>query len=50
MVYDNFSIYTAWELREMSHKKGSPWESTPKNHVINPTLIKEYFQKEVVEQ
>ena len=50
MVYDNFSIYTAWELREMSHKKGSPWESTQKNHVINPTLIKEYFQKEVVEQ
>ena len=50
MVYDSFSIYTAWELREMSHKKGSPWDSTPKNEVIDIELIKQYFKNEVVEQ
>ena len=50
MVYDSFSIYTAWELREMSHIKGSPWDSTPKNEVIDVELIKQYFKNEVVEQ
>lgn len=49
-VYDNFSIYTAWQLREMSHKKGSPWDKTQKNEVIDTKLIKEYFMQEVVEQ
>lgn len=49
-VYDNFSIYTAWQLREMSHKKGSPWDRTKKNEVIDTELIKEYFAQEVVEQ
>ena len=50
MVYDNFSIYTAWQLREMSHAKGSPWDKTEKNNVIAPELIKEYFEKEIMEQ
>lgn len=50
MVYDNFSIYTAWQLREMSHAKGSPWDKTQKNQVIDPKLIKEYFEEEVMEQ
>lgn len=50
MVYDNFSKYTAWELREMSHKEGSPWSKTEKNNVIDPDVIKEYFCNEVVEQ
>ena len=48
-VYDNFSIYTAWQLREMSHAKGSPWERTQKNQVIDPQLIKDYFEKEILE-
>ena len=48
-VYDNFSIYTAWQLREMSHAKGSPWERTQKNKVIDPQLIKDYFEKEILE-
>ena len=35
---------------EMSHKKGSPWDKTQKNEVIDTKLIKEYFMQEVVEQ
>lgn len=50
MVYDNFSIYTAWQLREMSHAKGSPWDKTEKNTIIDTNLIKEYFENEVVEK
>lgn len=49
IVYDNFSIYTAWQLREMSHQKGSPWEKTDNNGIIDTKLIKEYFKQEVVE-
>lgn len=50
LVYENFSIYTAWQLREMSHVKGGPWDKTPKNQVIDLELIKDYFQKEVVSE
>lgn len=50
LVYDNFSIYTAWQLREMSHVKGGPWDKTEKNKTIDTKLIKEYFEKEVVEK
>ena len=49
MVYDNFSIYTAWQLREMSHAKGGPWEQTKRNEVIDINLIRDYFKKEIVE-
>jgi uncharacterized phage-associated protein len=50
MVYDSFSIYTAWQLREMSHVKNSPWDKTEKNKVIDVDLIKKYFESEVVEK
>lgn len=49
MVYDNFSIYTAWQLREMSHVKDGPWNKTEKNQVISIELIKKYFEEEVME-
>lgn len=49
MVYDNFSIYTAWQLREMSHAPGSPWDKTEKNKIINTDMIKDYFKKEIME-
>ena len=48
LVYENFSIYTAWQLREMSHVKDGPWDKTPKNEIIDLELIKDYFKKEVV--
>lgn len=50
LVYENFSIYTAWQLREMSHTKNGPWDRTQKNEIINLELIKEYFKKEVVSE
>ena len=48
-VYDSFSIYTAWQLREMSHASNSPWSHTEKFGVISPELIKDYFEKEILE-
>lgn len=52
-TYNNFAIYTAWQLREMTHESGSPWDITQKEKglgsVIDNELIKEYFVKEIVE-
>lgn len=53
MTYDNFAIYTAWQLRELSHSTGSPWdiiESTSGiGSEIPQNIIGDYFKKEVVE-
>ena len=49
IVYDNFAIYTAWQLRNMTHKVGSPWYNTPKNKEISVNLIKKYFDEVVME-
>ena len=47
LTYNNFAIYTAWQLREMTHEDKSPWDITQKNkgltEVIDIELIKEYF-------
>ena len=49
-VYNNFAIYTAWQLREMSHTPGGPWDKTIKagKRIIDLSLIKEYFLREIV--
>ena len=47
-VYDYFGQYSAWKLRDMTHKE-KPWLSTTKNDVISPAVIKEYFSKHYVE-
>lgn len=53
LVYENFGIYTAWQLREMTHIPSGPWETTVRtkgmNKEINLSLIKDYFSKNVVE-
>ena len=53
LAYDNFAIYTAWQLREMTHQEGTPWEITMRNSGINSTipnsLIQNYFATEVME-
>ena len=52
MTYDNFAIYTAWQLRNMTHEVGTPWYQTyvpGKNKKISLNLIKKYFDKEVME-
>lgn len=53
VVYDNLCIYTAWQLREMTHIPGGPWETTVRtkgmDKEIPVSLIKEYFQNQVVD-
>ena len=53
MVYSNFAIYTAWQLRDMTHELGTPWDITIKkeglNHEIKTVLIKDYFDRVVME-
>lgn len=52
ITYDNFAIYTAWQLRNMTHEKGSPWYQTyvpGKNKKIPIDLIKTYFDTHVME-
>ena len=47
-VYKVFGKYSAWGLREMTHKE-TPWLETEKNKVISLDSIKEYFKKNYVE-
>lgn len=52
LTYDNFAIYTAWQLRNMTHEIGGPWSQTyvhGKNKKIPNNLIKNYFDKHVME-
>lgn len=53
IVYYNFAIYTAWQLREMTHEKGTPWDITvnkkAENKYITNDLIKKYFIEYIME-
>lgn len=52
MTYDNFAIYTAWQLRNMTHRVGSPWYQCHypnKNKKIPNDIIKKYFDMEIME-
>lgn len=53
LVYENFGIYTAWQLREMTHTPSGPWETTVRtkgmDKEINLNLIKDYFLNNVIE-
>lgn len=53
LAYDNFAIFTAWQLRNMTHEDGAPWDVTVREHGFNaeiPTeLIREYFARNVIE-
>lgn len=46
-VFDVFGQYSAWKLREMTHNE-TPWNKTQRNHVIDLTIIKDYFEKEYI--
>jgi uncharacterized phage-associated protein len=46
-VYQTFSQFSAWKLREMTHQE-DPWKNTRYRAVISADLIKDYFQREVV--
>lgn len=48
-VYKNFGIYTAWQLRQISHIAGGPWEITVRtkgmDKEIDKKLMKDYFKR-----
>ena len=53
-TYDKYSAYTAWHLREETHKEGTPWKTIVKpdgsglDEEIPNELIMDYFKREVV--
>lgn len=53
LTYDNFAIYTAWQLRNMTHEDGTPWDITVMNDGINSEIsldsIKTYFEENVID-
>lgn len=52
LTYDNFAIYTAWQLRQMTHEDNTPWDITQREKglgkEIDNELIEEYFKKEII--
>lgn len=50
MVYENFAIYTAWQLREMSHVKNGPWDKAVSQNkmIIDVNDIRNYFESEIL--
>ena len=46
-VYEEFGQYSAWKLRNMTHKE-TPWLSTKKNDVIRLDVIEKYFKEHYV--
>lgn len=51
-TYENYAGYTAWQLREKTHVKGSPWQRTVDEKgmgkEIDKKMIKDYFKKNIV--
>lgn len=53
-TYKRYSGYTAWYLRQETHKEGTPWRYIVKNdgsglsEEIPNDLIRDYFKREVV--
>lgn len=43
-VVTKFNSKTAHDLMKQTHHE-TPWKITPRNHVIEPSLIKDYFTK-----
>jgi uncharacterized phage-associated protein len=42
-VYEVYGQFSAWKLRNMTHSE-KPWLETPKNQVINPELMRDFFK------
>lgn len=47
-VFEEFGQYTAWALRNKTHKE-RPWLKTKQNDIIKQELIRDYFLEEVIE-
>ena len=52
LTYDNFAIYTAWQLRQMTHEDDTPWDITQRTKglgkEIDNKLIEQYFREEII--
>lgn len=46
-VYHVFGQYSAWALREITHKQ-DPWKETPINEEIPLSLITKYFKDNII--
>lgn len=46
-VYEVFGKYSAWGLRELTHKE-APWKNTAQGCEIKTDLIKDYFKENYV--
>lgn len=47
-IYKVFGQFSAWRLREMTHKE-PPWKETKLNEVISRKAMKEHFKTQVEE-
>lgn len=47
-VFENYGKYSAWHLRNMTHEE-KPWKSTPLSQIISKNIIRDYFEKEILE-
>lgn len=48
-VYSNYGRYTGWALKDMTHKKGTPWDNVYKrgeNKEITTDDMKSYFSSQ----
>ncbi len=51
-VYRNYGKYTGWALKDMTHRRGSPWSQVYRrgqNNVISKDAMREYYSNEVLE-
>lgn len=52
LTYDNFAIYTAWQLRQMTHEDNTPWDITQRTKglgkEIDNGLIEQFFREEII--
>lgn len=53
LTYENFAIYTAWQLRNITTADGTPWDNTIEEGGLNQEIsllgIQLYFELHVVE-
>lgn len=47
-VYETFGCYSAWGLRNMTHRE-TPWLETEMNEIISQDSIRKYFLENYVE-
>ena len=51
-VWNAYKPYSGLDLSDLTHQKGTPWDSTPKTHnsVISEVTIKKYYKSLIAEK